>query len=897
MPSSGSDPGDWIRRALKDHDAERETRSGDFLLGHIALELGLLTEAALLDCMREKQDCGDPDIGAVLLRRGLLDAAGLERLKKEHDARSQRSALAKRYEIQERLGEGAMAVVYRAMDRELKRIVALKLLRRTGPADSSLRARFRREAETAGRLTHPNIIKIHDAGEDEDRMYIVMELIDGKHLTEHPAARSGDLRERVRLIEKAARAIEVAHRAGVVHRDLKPANILVTADGEPHVGDFGLATAGSSDVALTKTGVAIGTPLYMAPEQVRGTSSEISPRTDVYALGAILYELLSGRPPHVGATVSEVYTRILDFYPEPFHTFGLSVSEDLEAIVQKALSRSPRDRYASAGELADDLHRFIDGEEVRAKRASSAGRMLRLLSKHRSGVAIAVFLGAALGLGAWVTTERIGRARRVDDLVASAARYETAGNLNLAREAFRAALTLDVQNAAASAGASRITEALERRERDRDEALGLLEAAKGPLDEAARCLYKSSSNYDDLLTHVARAEHLARRAIEKAPNLPLAHHRLGCAYAMKGWLKEAEASWRRASDFGPARYQLGRLLLERASIARLTEFLAGGRAKESAAELAQQATGEIEAALRQGIFDDSQQLSLAQAMVAVLANRADDAESICMEAIARLKGRQGAEDFLWLRGRIQPHAERRRLFEEAIALRPHFPVARHYLADIKLQLGDFPGALVDLDEAVAFSPQFGPALVLRAFARFRTGAFDGAIADTERVLALEPREAIALVIRAGVFREKARLDVAIRDANDAIAMDDTLAAAFTERGRIRVLQRDEPGALADFGKSIELDPGLTDAYLARGQLFMARNQFDEAITEYTRAIGVLQAGGRGPLAYFHYWRAIANQRLGRQDRAADDARRALELRQLPPAYREVMLSIAQPPKE
>src|SRR6185436_4645095 len=204
-----------------------------------------------------------------------------------------------RYEVRERLGEGATAVVYKAWDRELKRVIALKVLRGKAAMSPVMRERFQREARASAGLDHPNVVRVHDAGEQQGDFYLVLEFVAGRPLNQVLAERRLSEGEAAALLEKIARGVSAAHAGGIVHRDLKPGNILLTDSGEPKVGDFGLAHLVDSTTRLTQTGSSLGTPLYMAPEQVEGRAREITPRTDVYALGAVLYEVLTGRPPHL----------------------------------------------------------------------------------------------------------------------------------------------------------------------------------------------------------------------------------------------------------------------------------------------------------------------------------------------------------------------------------------------------------------------------------------------------------------------------------------------------------------------------------------------------------------------------------------------------------------------
>ena len=266
-----------------------------------------------------------------------------------------------RYEVKERIGEGATALVYRAWDRELKRVVALKVLRESAGLSETARLRFRREAQAAAGLVHPHVVTVYDAGEAGGRLYIVMELLEGRSLRELLNDRNATQKAILQLIEKAARGVAAAHGKGVVHRDLKPANILVSASGEPKVGDFGLAHLVDSDSVVTRAGTVLGTPLYMSPEQVEGNLKDQTPRTDVYALGAILYEALAGVPPHQGETIPELYRKIVHAEPRMPRDLNPKISRDLETVILQSLDKEPARRYATAAEFADDLAGILEG--------------------------------------------------------------------------------------------------------------------------------------------------------------------------------------------------------------------------------------------------------------------------------------------------------------------------------------------------------------------------------------------------------------------------------------------------------------------------------------------------------------------------------------------------------
>ncbi|MBI2931768.1 MAG: protein kinase [Planctomycetes bacterium] len=302
-----------------------------------------------------------------------------------------------RYELRKKLGEGAQGTVYEGWDTSLNRSVAIKLLRPEWGTNEAMRHRFLREARLAAGLSHPNVIQVFDVGEARGELYIVMERVHGLSLARLLQAKTMDQKTALEILEKAARGVGAAHERGIVHRDLKPANILVTSEGEPKVGDFGMARFVDSTSAITRARTPVGTPFYMAPEQVRGSLAEMTPRTDVYAMGAVLYEIVTGRPPFVENAIPVLYKRVLLEEPVPLRKANPKASAALEAICLKALEKDPELRYASGTEFADDLKRYRDSEQVLARPPGWARRAARWIRTHQAlGPVAAVVLLAGL---------------------------------------------------------------------------------------------------------------------------------------------------------------------------------------------------------------------------------------------------------------------------------------------------------------------------------------------------------------------------------------------------------------------------------------------------------------------------------------------------------------------
>ncbi len=282
------------------------------------------------------------------------------------------------YEILGELGRGGMGVVYKARHVQLGRIVALKMIRTGAHADADEIGRFLSEAQAVAKLQHPGIVQIFEIGQEAGLPYLSLELVDGDSLAARIAKEPLEPREAAELVEQLAQAMQYAHNQGILHRDLKPANVLLTLDGRPKITDFGLAKQLENlDSGATQTGTVLGTPSYMSPEQARGDVRELTSATDQYALGAVLYQLLTGRPPFLSAKAVETVLQVIHNEPVPPRQLVPKLPADLETICLKALAKDPQRRYASCTELADDLHRYLRGEPIVARPVGQVERAWR----------------------------------------------------------------------------------------------------------------------------------------------------------------------------------------------------------------------------------------------------------------------------------------------------------------------------------------------------------------------------------------------------------------------------------------------------------------------------------------------------------------------------------------
>ncbi|HZY83476.1 MAG TPA: protein kinase [Gemmataceae bacterium] len=342
------------------------------------------------------------------------------------------------YEVFGPLGKGGMGVVYKALQVRLNRLVALKRLRSGSPREL---ARARTEAVALARLQHPNIVQVFEVAEHRGSAYLVLELVEGGPLGGKLQGKPRPPRATAALLEPVARAVHYAHQRGVVHRDLKPANVLMSADGTPKINDFGVAKQLDGDAGETREGDVIGTPAYMAPEQAGGKPGEVGPAADVYALGVVLYEMLTGRVPLQGPTTLDTLVLVRTEEPVPPRRLQPGIPRDLETVCLKCLQKEPKRRYGDAAELADDLGRFLAHEPVRARPTPAWERAWKW-AKRRPVVAAlsaAVVLVAAVGFVLVAWQWRRADAKAKDEAEAK----QTAQERALEVERLSARMTLD----------------------------------------------------------------------------------------------------------------------------------------------------------------------------------------------------------------------------------------------------------------------------------------------------------------------------------------------------------------------------------------------------------------------------------------------------------------------
>src|SRR5712691_3984150 len=306
------------------------------------------------------------------------------------------------YELLEQIGRGGQGVVFRARQKSLNRTVALKVISLGQWASEAHVKRFRREAEAAARLEHPCIVPIYEVGERDGSCYFSMKFVEGGQLDELIRRTPMSIRQAGELVAKMARTVHYAHEHGILHRDIKPGNVLLDAKGEPHLTDFGLARLLETESTVTRTLEVLGTPSYMAPEQALGENAAVSSATDVYGLGAVLYQLLTGHPPFAGGTTYETIRLVLDTEPRQPRLWNPKVDRDLSTICLKCLEKDLQRRYSSSLALAEDLEHWLKHEPIRARRTGIFSQGKKWIRRNPASALLAASLIALAATAGWI---------------------------------------------------------------------------------------------------------------------------------------------------------------------------------------------------------------------------------------------------------------------------------------------------------------------------------------------------------------------------------------------------------------------------------------------------------------------------------------------------------------
>jgi tetratricopeptide (TPR) repeat protein len=807
-----------------------------------------------------------------------------------------------RYLIRGELGEGGFGSVYRGWDPKHEREVAIKLLQRPSP---KARERFEREIRATARLRHPNVVALLDSGEHEGKPFLVTELVRGGDLAGRCDGAGMNVEEGVQILSEVARAVAYAHEQGVLHRDLKPQNVLLDEEGRALVADFGLAKLSDGKTGLTQSGATLGTPAYMPPEQLEVSRGGLDARSDVYALGATLYHVLTGRPPFELETAIQMHLAITQEEPLPPSAWNPRVPQSLDTVCLKCLEKDPARRYLSAGELADDLDRWLAGEPILAQPVTTWERSLRWVSRRRLAVFATLGMLVLGGLSAGLILRNAQREARADQ------------------------------------------ERREGRERDAEVVRQLL--ARAEVDP-------SSFAYDDALAQIGRLagpetvgiladrlEALADEllAVEEGILLavvePDADEKLAGLATIEG-LPQALAAWRdlppgealptsaaeairRASERVERRAYLALDLASRERTPRLLDIVASqqgqtlGAGKLLVARLACEGLGRL------GIRERA-----VTALGRYSRSESDGQRAVhAALALCALGGNEALQYVLSARGRLGYNSVFASRIEGALSrLDADVPLeeesARGFMrrGEARESQGDLDGALADYERATELAPddarawvllgcvrfgrgelaeadaahsraieldaRLGPAWINRGLARAALGDPEGALADYSQAIELQPQRPQPWRARGNLHMRLGDHQQALADLGQALELDPQHVAAWVDRGHLSIQMRDLAGAERDLIRALELDPSHALAWAARGDVHRCLRQLDQAIACATRAIeldpGLVAA-----------WRVRGVARGDRGDPGGvADLERALELA---PDSREVLFDLGR----
>jgi serine/threonine-protein kinase len=759
------------------------------------------------------------------------------------------------YEILSELGRGAFGVVYKARQGPLRRVVALKMLKAGAGAFPEERVRLQTEAQALARLQHPHIVQVYEVGEHDGRLYLALEYAAHGSLAERLGGVPLPPPAAARLAEALARAVQAAHAAGIVHRDLKPGNILLAGAGEPSAGpadgapgaadplagcvpkvaDFGLAKLlVGGDGTLTRTGAVLGTPCYMAPEQAGGGVKAVGPAADVYALGAILYECLTGRPPFQGATVYDTLEQVRQREPVAPRALQPKVPRDLETVCLKCLHKEPQRRYAGAQDLADDLRRFLDGRPVRARPVGPAERLARWVRRRpaRAGVLALSLLLVGAGTGGLLTYQQwqIEQARRGAEQ----------------RQAVEAAL----------AKADGLREQARWREAQAvlDQARQLLGGA-GPGDlrqrlGAAEAQLALVSRLDTIRQHRATwvEGHFLDDPTTTARECAAAFREAGLGEV--GDDEETVAARVRASGVpGPLVAALDDWAFVAAEPASRAWLLGVARRadpdpwrdrfRDPAVWGDRQALRALaDEALRDGgaKLDELSPQVLA-ALGLLLYHKGADAVPLLRAAQHRYPS-----DF-WLNLALGAVLSNATHYEEAVgycrvavALRPGVAAAHCNLGVALHAKKDLDGAVAAYQKAVGIDPKLAPAHTGLGLALHAKKDLDGAIAAYQKAIGIDPKLTPAHINLGNALRDKGDLDGAIAEYQEATALDPRLAPTHYNLGLALYAKKDLDGAIAAYQKAVGIDPKLAPAHYNLGNALYEKKDLEGAVAAYRMAI-------------------------------------------------------------
>jgi len=838
-----------------------------------------------------------------------------------------------KFEIVGEIARGAMGIVFKAHDASLDRTVALKVLKE-GDAGPEFLKRLHREASLAAKLRHPNIVPIYEVGQCEGLHYLCMDFIEGCDLARYVETKKLDRRAVLSMIETVARAVHYAHTKGVIHRDLKPSNILVNEQGVPFLTDFGLAKSLDDAAWMTKEGAAVGTPLYMPPEQVLGQLDRIDQRSDVYSLGVLLYDLLVGRPPFTGVTTLEIYQKILS--DDPVRPASLAhIPPDLEAIVLKAMEKDRDLRYATAEDLAFDLGRFLAGEPVMASRSTAARRFLRKVQKHswRIGSIALTLAGALIVL---FGVRAMEHSSTVHALESEASRLYDAQKFEEARSAYAKLLDVDPRHVIANQRIGELRRRIDEERasasrrlqddaiaRDREAKAKRQQAAKPYYDagfrkveEAAMLMHQPEFSPRALESRYEEASHDFTSAIERDPDYADAYFLRGRCAIDLGRVSAAAKDFTRAIELSPgnpsAYLERGKIHFIRAiSLSNFKGRQEEGRivfesdgASPAAAEEKRKAAADFQKAI-----DVSQRRDDRALMSAFMALADGDSAAAVRHFTTSIAENEANPDAYYGRGfahlLMGDFDLALRFFQDAVRLKPNLynalslsGLASYALGKLDdaekylrraLAAGNDRLAMNNLailyhgqrryDEAIAVydammrqEPDDVRVAMARASALFEKGDLEKATAAVETILARFPKNVDALELGAFCYSRAGNRDVALNYLEHAAELAASDDSILTNYAAMLLEDSQTEKALTIARKAAALNPKNAHAHVAVGACLADLGELDKALEATERALRLEPGYGRA-----HLNRGQILVKLGKKEEGAAELKKAAEL--------------------
>ncbi len=715
-----------------------------------------------------------------------------------------------KYVLLSELGRGGMGVVYKSWDSGLKRWVALKLLTTPGSREDVLR--FHREAQTAAALRHPNIVGVYEVGEAAGHPFIALEYVEGKTLS----GQKLPVRRAAEVVAQIARAVEYAHGQGVIHRDLKPGNVMIDKAGKAWVMDFGLAKNVRGESQLTMSGTVIGTPSYMPPEQASGRNRELDRRVDVYSLGAVLYELATGRAPFRGSSPLATLEQVVNQEVRPPSELNSAVPPDLETILLKCLEKDRHRRYPSVRLLADDLERWLQGDPIAARRASMVARLQRKLARNKSlAVAVgAILFSAGLVVGILYLDRRSKLGRRTNTPIK--------------------------------------TDEAERRRHEEEKAARAAaqphyDTGRRNLEDADKDLLRAGADLAKLRQILLLAVDEFSEAIRIVPTLHEAWLGRGQAYVLLSRHDDAEKNFTKAIEILPnyfAAYTArGRLFLSRFMELAESEI----RSEQLPAEFLlwrDKAIADFKRA--QGLGNLGEEVQFVKASLAQAEDRMDEAIALLTDLI---DGGSKKEYYYKLRGdgwrkkALQNPARAqewiRKAFEDysqAILVGPNYYSARRFRGAIYFEFGQVEDAGRDFQEGLRINPESSFAHSDLATYYERTGKDPEAAQHFARAIELNPRNFRAWANRSVLKLRRKEFEEARKDLEQALTIHPQYLPARHNYAYTWYFLGDERKSLELFAALIQDQPKFAMAYHTRGRIHMQAKRWNEALADFRTAV-------------------------------------------------------------